>query len=202
MLGRDACRRLRVRVNGHSGSSKPRKIEIAQHKQLAYSLPRVVSISIVDFRLVNRFCCVRIVAWELVKGMVMELTTCDGSRQSLYHRVSKASNLVMTKVVANAGVIHGCPWAPAWLREFEGPPRMVEESDPLLRDDSEKLLFFHEAVTNWQGNDDSQWKKRQRHSLLKTNAQNKSNYLQGKSSGSTTPERQPLITNHPAVETH
>jgi hypothetical protein len=134
--------------------------------------------------------------------MVMELTTCDGSRQSLYHRVSKASNLVMAKVLANSGVVHGCLWAPAWPREFEGPPRMVEESDPLLRDDSEKLLFFHEAVTNWQGNDDSQWKKRQWHSLLRTNAQNKSNYLQGKSSGSTTPERQPLITNHPAVETH
>lgn len=31
---------------------------------------------------------------------------------------------------------------------------MVEESDPLLRDDSENLLFFHEAVTNWQENDE------------------------------------------------
>jgi hypothetical protein len=48
-------------------------------------------------------------------------------------------------------VIHGYPWASAWPPEYEGLPHMVEESDPLLRDDSEKLLFFHEAVTNWPG---------------------------------------------------
>lgn len=109
MLGRDACRRLRVRVNGHSGSSKPRRIEIAQRKRRAYSLSRVVSILIVDLQLVNRFRCVRIFSWEWVKGMAMGLTTCDGSRQNLYHRVSKASNLVMAKAVIDAGVIHGCP---------------------------------------------------------------------------------------------
>jgi hypothetical protein len=110
----------------------------------------------VDFRLVDRFRCVRIVSWEWVKGMAMDLTTCDGSRQNLYHRVSKASYLVTAKVVINADVIHWCPQAPAWPREFEEPPHMVEESDPLLRNNGEKLLFSHEAVTNWQENDDSQ----------------------------------------------